>query len=662
MPTPLNKGIRDFSRDPIYTVVTYTKTNSTTTHETKCLTTFSDKFSSEYSSYYDCTKTTTSTIPTFTATTIDTTTGREPTCETCVSTIRTYPPTTAVNTFTETSPKWRPIENKKSYLVEQAIPWHPLGVCGLAKWYMADKGHPAWGVKRKIHIYDDDDSEEYQGALEQTGLLEAGIETEAYKGYFSEGKLSADITAISNKVKIYQGLEGFVRGAFLWRYNYHNPHDKGYTPLFTEIQTKWTQSLGGVIYPTDWIRIRVQGVKLNEDGEITEIAVVTKYGTGANPVYAIRENTFDGSFWTNSASVLRSPACTLGYEGHVAIIPIGRLFEFEDQPIFHFIDDDTKNDIDYTRIASVDIPSNVANDWSYPLTLDENQLTEAQFQAKEYASEEKQDGVNNLIEELDRSPLQPTESNYNLEAKKEEIKEELLEVKKKDLILPISTLEDPVGNANTPTDSSLRFKFWEYYPNIWKLNTNTPEFSESNYPYFKSWNIGSEEVTPQFRITWFRRYPQNQDSLLGGVDYIRKAIDPNNEILYTWTAWKEYTWLFQKFGTQDLKWVLGHPQIEFLHDFQTANIQTIRTNKWWEDGWSTQNSFTEEETLNSRLDFYFKPHNEELITENIGAVFPAGHKMNLKANLRDQAIMPYWVNNAGGDAIFLFEFPPYNRE
>jgi len=660
MPTPLNKGIRDFSRAIQHTVVTYTKTEDTTTHETKCPVTFSDKFSSEYTSYSDCTKTKTVTIPPVTRTTIATTTGKSETCETCKSTINTYPPITTKGTFTETIPKWRPIENKQSYLVENAMPWHPLGVCGLAKWYMADKGHPAWGVKKKIHAYNDDATEEYQGALEQTGILEAGIQTETYKNYFSEGKLASSISAISNKQKIYQGLEGFVSGAFLWRYNHHNPHDKGYTPLFTEIQDKWTQTLDGVIYPTDWVRVRVQGVKLNEDGEITHVAVITKYGTGSNPVYAIRENSYDDPFWTNSPSVLTEASCTLGYEGHIALIPLARLFEFSAEKIFYFIDDDTKNDINYDSVA-IDIGSRVANSRNYPLTLSENELSEDDLDAEPYVSEEKQDGVNNLIEELDRSPLQPKESNYELEVEKEKVKDEIQKEKEKELIRPAPALEDPVGNSNTPTDSSLRFKFWEYYPNIWKLNTNTPDFSETNYPYFKTWNIGNAEVLPTFRITWFKRYPQNQDDLVGGADYIRRAIDFNRKITYTWTAWKEYTWQFTEFGTQDLKWVLGHPEIEFLHDFQTANIQTIKTNRWWDDGWTTQSSFSGEETLNNRLDFYFKAHNEELRIRNLSVIFSHGSKMNLTKNLRDGAMMPIWFNNAGGDAIFVFEFPPFNR-
>lgn len=650
---PINKGVRDYNRPDKYVVTTATKTNETTTITSKCSDTFSDIYG-VYTTSKECTGLSTSTIPSYTFTTLIPTTASE--TDTSPTTARTYPTATTTDTWQETAPQWRDIENSRDLSVEQAIPWHPLGVCGLAKWYMADKGHPAWGVKKKIHIYDDDATDEYQGALEENGLLESGIKTDTYKNYFSEGLLDDSISAISNVQKIYQGLEGFIRGAFLWRYNLHHPWDKGYTPLFSEIQDKWTHEVDGVIYPTDWIRVKVQGVKLNEEGKVIEVALVTKYGTGSNPVWGIRENTKDGDFWTNSTSLLREPACTKGYEGHVALVPLSILFEFSDEKIFYFTDDPKKNDINYFNVLA-DIPSNVANDWSYPLTLEENALTEDQIKILEFAELDKQDGVSNIIKDLDVPEIAPQEPLYNVDDAKNELKKSILKKQESISFFPVPNVSDPVGNSNTP-QSSEDFLFWEYYPNIWRLNTNTPDYSSLNYPYHKSWLIDGVEVDPEFRITSFKRYSDKQNKNLKGFNYLQTSVDDKTD--YTWIAHKEYTWKFEQFGETSFTWLLGHPKLIYLHDVQVAVLQAQRTFNFEDETWELKAiSDNDHKTKDLIFSFPSKVYNQGLKIQNLSNVF--GYHFDLENNLKDQALIKRNTGKESSDAIFLFEFPQFNN-
>ena len=144
-----------------------------------------------------------------------------------------------------------------------------------------------------------------------------------------------------NERYVGQGMEGFISGSFIFRYNLQNPNNK----IFAQIEDKIWQEVDNVFYPTTWLRVKIRGVQLNNNGEIVAISLLTKYGTGDTPTFGARENFYEDSpsAWNDTPTLLSEDSSTVGYEGHTAIVELSNLWDHSDKKIFHFFANPEKN-------------------------------------------------------------------------------------------------------------------------------------------------------------------------------------------------------------------------------------------------------------------------------------------------------------------------------
>jgi hypothetical protein len=258
-----------------------------------------------------------------------------------------------------TTTKW--IDTNNHGLVLGAFkPWQPIGACGLAKWVMADKGDPVFGVKKDIVGYTENYCD-YEGFLQDGTLLDNDIRSGHNVSIVPRGDVSP--VAICNQTEIVKGMEGYIRGSFIWRYNLENPNNK----ILDRGIDRFVTKVGDIEYPTFWKRIVVDGVQKNSNNEVNAVLVRTKYGinnAGVSP-YAIRENNHDGSSWDDTSVVL-SESPDLLFENEVALIPLSNLYDHSDFEIL-LLDPTPCDSADAFDLSDVTLKVGGTGDLSYPI-------------------------------------------------------------------------------------------------------------------------------------------------------------------------------------------------------------------------------------------------------------------------------------------------------
>lgn len=514
MPTPAHKGLRDYE-NPIndYSFTTITIANTTLNTTTISTSTFTHSLGTGDSTLTATTNVTTSTtpttsvVPTFTRSSV---TRTQTLCLTCSPSARTSATNvgTSGQVYTFTQETWRSIEDSEGQKLDTAIPWQPIGVGGLAKWYMADKGDPSFGVKKDIHALQDEDAE-YKGSLEPNGILESGIRPQIYENFFKNGKFLND--TISNEQFVGQGMEGFISGSFIFRYNIQNPNDRLFEPYLNKI----TQEVDGVAIPTGWIRVKIRGVQVNNSGQIVAIAVVTKYGAGDNASYALRENYYEDGAWTGNKSVLREkPSPKSGFEGHAEVINLSNFWDHSDKQIFHFFDNPKSSSLDEDAIAS-NLPSNIPSNFTYPLTIVAGE--ELQYARSKYANQVRFNRKNVL-----NAGFPPDAPRVNFD-------EELIKAKKlynslgsRLNRLPYNDPTEDSSPLSKPSDEK-DYVLHDLLPHIFRISSDAGvdvQYSEDVFPYKKTFLINGVEVEPKIRLTKYSYLmsPQEREQAKGYDD------------------------------------------------------------------------------------------------------------------------------------------------
>lgn len=650
MGTPAHKGLRDYENPFSYSFTTITLTNTTSNTSTICTEYFTHQLGTGESTktcttnVVTSTTPTTSVVPTFTK---STETKTNTICLTCPPTIKTKPPVgTSTGTggggYTFTEETWRSLKVDSGGGLEQEVPWLPIGLGGLAKWYMADKGDPSFGVKKRIHVMSDNVAE-HKGGKEKNGVLEAGVRPLVYENFFKNGKfLNA---TMSNERYVGQGMEGFISASFIWRYNVQNPTIRVFEPLLD----KFSQYVDGVVYPTGWIRVKIRGLKVNNSGEIVAISLVTKYGTGDTASYGLQENLHDGSVWTGTKSVLTENAQSFGFEGHTEVIELSNLWDHSDKQIFHFFNDPEKNAVDENAIAS-SLTTNVPSNFSYPLSA-------VAGVEESGASNANQNKVHELVRQSVGRGLTPDTPRVDLE---ENLRKSKLHYDSSTTIrIGSLAYNDPTEDAvpNTKPSDNKDYILHELLPHMFRISSdagNGVQYSSSTFPYKKTFLINGVEVTPKFRLTKFLR---SDKEVPYGDLYLRKPVARNvnglmSHVMTYWEASDRYTWTLDTFGTTDNT---QDPILQgFDHDEVSArtHFREVRDGSGWTTGGIHGGAQIK--------DFYIKGIKNPLNGYSIeiaGVLSVPIGGIRFANNFADKAYHPMTSAKAtSAEAVYVFEF------